>query len=60
MRKTLIASLALAVTLGFSANSAGAGGRIDENTRDFTKFTCKDLLARIMQPGCLQWSNSLC
>ena len=44
MRKNVIAGLALAAALGFSVNSAGAGGIIDENTRDFTKFTCKDLL----------------
>lgn len=44
MRKKLIAGAALAVTLGFSVNNAGAGGIIDENTRDFTKFTCSDLL----------------
>ena len=44
MSNKLVASLAFAAALGFSVSSAGAGGIIDENTRDFTKFTCKDLL----------------
>ena len=44
MRKLLMASAALVVVLGMSVNAANAGGRIDENTRDFTEFTCKDLL----------------
>ena len=44
MSKGLMAGLAFAVAIGFAATSASAGGIIDENTRDFTKFTCKDLL----------------
>ncbi|MEI7607725.1 MAG: HdeA/HdeB family chaperone [Rhodospirillaceae bacterium] len=44
MRKKIVAGVALAVLLGFSTNGANAGGIIDENTRDFSKFTCSDLL----------------
>ena len=47
MRKGLLAGMALALLLGLSANGARAGGKIDENTIDFSKLTCKELLDEV-------------
>ncbi len=44
MLRTIIISVAMSLLVGFSGGVAGAGGIIDDNTRDYAKFTCKDLL----------------
>lgn len=47
MRKGLVAGVALAVMMGLSAPAARAGGKIDDNTIDFSKLTCEELIAEI-------------
>ena len=47
MRKRVAAGAVLAVMLGLAAPTAQAGGKIDDNTIDFSKLTCEELVAEI-------------
>ncbi|CAK0764379.1 putative Acid stress chaperone HdeA [uncultured Gammaproteobacteria bacterium] len=47
MRKGFVAGAVLAMMLGISVPRAQAGGKIDDNTIDFSKLTCEELVAEI-------------
>ncbi len=44
MRKSMIVGLTLAASFWVFGSCADAGGIIDDNTRDYSKFTCRDLI----------------
>ncbi len=47
MGKNMLAGAVLAVALGLSAGQVRAGGVIDDNTIDFSKLTCDELMNEI-------------